>query len=345
MDLRRVTLRDIAAAAGVSAMTVSLALRKNPRIPAARRAQIRRLARRMGYRPDPALIALAAYRQRQRPVPEREALAFLVAGPAPGQPGAHSDLAALLKGATAQAARLGYHLEAFRTGAEAASSEGVARVLLNRGIRGVIVAPLPAYQSRLDFPWKRFCPIAVGISLSFPVLHSVSFDRFSAVSKIWANLWKHGYRRPLLVFPEGTDLRVQHQYRAAHLLQQELRVRARDRVPSFFPKRVVSSHVAAWIRRHSVDIVISTDAALCASLRNLDLAIPRRLGFATLDKANASTGISGIDQNRERLGASTVTLLHGLLIENEYGVPAHPRQTILDAAWVEGRTIRQVRTG
>ena len=65
-DGERVTLRDIARRAGVSHMTVSRALRNEGSISAERRAEIMRIAREMGYEPDPFLSALVAYRSRKR---------------------------------------------------------------------------------------------------------------------------------------------------------------------------------------------------------------------------------------------------------------------------------------
>ena len=59
----RVTLRDIAQAAGVHYSTVSIALRDHPRISAPVRRKIKAIAQRMGYTPDPALAALNAYRK------------------------------------------------------------------------------------------------------------------------------------------------------------------------------------------------------------------------------------------------------------------------------------------
>src|SRR4051812_24271306 len=55
---RRVGLRDIAGAANVSVMTVSLALRGNPRIPLPTRDRVKRLAQQLGYQPDPELSRL-----------------------------------------------------------------------------------------------------------------------------------------------------------------------------------------------------------------------------------------------------------------------------------------------
>ena len=59
---QRVTLRDLAQKAGVSHVTISRALRNDPSISTARRAEVKKLAAAMGYRPDPSLSALAAYR-------------------------------------------------------------------------------------------------------------------------------------------------------------------------------------------------------------------------------------------------------------------------------------------
>ena len=48
----RVTIRDIAAKAGVHFTTVGLALRDSPRLSAATRKKIQKMAAKMGYAPD-----------------------------------------------------------------------------------------------------------------------------------------------------------------------------------------------------------------------------------------------------------------------------------------------------
>src|ERR1700712_5330659 len=79
----RISLRDIAAEVGVSHVTVSLALRGDPRIPAARRQEIAEAAERLGYRPDPMLSSLAAYRQAKKPMEIRSTVAWLNQWPNP----------------------------------------------------------------------------------------------------------------------------------------------------------------------------------------------------------------------------------------------------------------------
>ena len=59
---RATTVRDVARLAGVSAATVSRALRDHPRISVGTRARIKALARQVGYRPNPRARALGGGR-------------------------------------------------------------------------------------------------------------------------------------------------------------------------------------------------------------------------------------------------------------------------------------------
>lgn len=62
MQQRATTIEDVAQAAGVSAATVSRALRELPNVASATRERVRRCADEMHYRPDPIAAALAAGR-------------------------------------------------------------------------------------------------------------------------------------------------------------------------------------------------------------------------------------------------------------------------------------------
>ena len=75
------TIRDIAARAGVSHTTVSLALRRDRRLPAATRRRIERLASELGYRRDAALGELMARLRTLRAQPAHAALGFVTAWP------------------------------------------------------------------------------------------------------------------------------------------------------------------------------------------------------------------------------------------------------------------------
>ena len=74
----RVRLCAISARAlNMSHVAVSLALRDSPRVSTARRAEVRAMAEKLGYRPDPMLASLVAYRQGKRSAGIRACLAWI----------------------------------------------------------------------------------------------------------------------------------------------------------------------------------------------------------------------------------------------------------------------------
>ncbi len=64
MSVRRVSQKNVAEVAGFHVTTVSLALKNSPRLPPETREKIQRVARELGYQPDPMLSALTIYRRK-----------------------------------------------------------------------------------------------------------------------------------------------------------------------------------------------------------------------------------------------------------------------------------------
>src|SRR5208282_2052451 len=106
----------VARTAGVHVTTVSLALRDHPSLPMRTRERLQRLARQMGYVPDPALSALVAYRHGSRPRKDQPTLAYVTHWDSAlgwKESPAHRDFH---EGATAKACGIGYQLEHFWLG-------------------------------------------------------------------------------------------------------------------------------------------------------------------------------------------------------------------------------------
>src|SRR6478672_407615 len=62
-----VTMKSIAAQAGVTQATVSMSLANNPRIPLVTRERIQAIARRLGYHPNPYVSTLMRIRRQGKP--------------------------------------------------------------------------------------------------------------------------------------------------------------------------------------------------------------------------------------------------------------------------------------
>src|SRR4051794_27638898 len=101
----RPSLRVVAEMAGVSAMTVSKALRNLPKIAPRTRARILRLAAKLGYRPDPEITRLMQHMRRSSQ-PSFQALICAVTDRPAGS--AHPYHRGVIAGAEQQARSRGY---------------------------------------------------------------------------------------------------------------------------------------------------------------------------------------------------------------------------------------------
>src|SRR3954469_24928240 len=78
---KTVTLKDIAREAGVSLMTVSRALRKHASVSPETQSKIERVAKELGYRPNPLISALMSYRRAGKAPHSHSVLAFVTSFP------------------------------------------------------------------------------------------------------------------------------------------------------------------------------------------------------------------------------------------------------------------------
>src|SRR5690606_28109495 len=136
--MRRTTQKDIAEALGVGRSTVSMALRDDPRISPALRERVRKAAKRLDYVPDPALAALAAYRETHAPRPvSGNRLAFLYDRSwGPREPDRKFPL---IQGVHDRAAELGYQLEMHATRFTESELRSTLRICKARGIEGLVL--------------------------------------------------------------------------------------------------------------------------------------------------------------------------------------------------------------
>ncbi len=153
----------VAEAAGVHNTTVSLALRNNPSLPASTRERIQAIAAALGYRPDPALRALASYRRGMSAPRQVETIAFVTA--ADTRHGWRGDtlLRTAFGGASARAEELGFRLEPFWLLEPGLTPGRLSRILDHRGIHAVLLASNPDCSlPTARFDWSRLCGIALG---------------------------------------------------------------------------------------------------------------------------------------------------------------------------------------
>jgi len=334
-------MQDIADKAGVSRAAVSLALRNHPSLPGQTRQRIKNLAREMGYRPNPLVSALMAYQRSRRSIqPVAETIAFVAkfARSDPWQTYISPDL---ITGAAAAAERQGYRLEQFWIGDLEMSSDRFWKMLYQRGIHGMILAPLPAAHGYLDFRWSKFCAVTIGYSLVRPRLHRVSTDRYKAMLMAIRELKRMGYRRLGLALDINQDSRVDHQWAAAFNWQQK-QAKTTEQTELFLmpSQQWTEPNFAAWFKKNRPEVVLSYDPAVIAWMEKLGKNVPQDAGFVHLWNPDDSGRYAGIYHAPPAIGEAAANFLIGLLQRNECGVPKAPQTLLLNAIWIKGASLK-----
>ncbi len=331
------TMRQIAERLGLSVMTVSRALRNAPGVAAATHRRVLALARRLHYRPDPALAVLNAYRLGRRKHTDFEPIAFITNHPTPQQWKRVVTFVRYYEGACRRAEQLGYRLEPFWMGDPNLTARRASRILRDRGIRGVLVGPLASGESSLDLEWDWFSAVAVGRSLAHPGLTTVSTNHFQSVELAWREAAAHGFRRIGLALTEHEDVRTVGTLRASYLLQQVQSGRAA--IPVLLTAGFSAKAMAAWVADHRPDVLLSSDQHHHDLLEGEQR---RALSFIHLN-VNPASNLAGVDQGHDRVGEHAAALLHLKLIQRETGVPARRDIAMLDGSWQEGKLIPETR--
>jgi LacI family transcriptional regulator len=339
--MQPIRLQDIADKVGVSRSTVSLALRNHPSLPASTCARIRQVAEAMGYRPNPLVSALMTYQRQTKPVkPTYLTLAF-VAKYARQDPWQFYLSPDLITAAAARAELQGYHLEEFWLGNLQMSSQRLWQVLYQRGVPGVILAPLPLAHSCFPFDWSHFSSVAIGYSLVQPELHRVSSHRARAMILAVQRLRQKGYQRLGLAIDADQDARVDHQWAAAFLWEQGQINRA-HRTSLFLVGREqwTEQRFAKWFKDNQPEVILSYDPQVISWLSHLGKHVPRDVGFAHLWNPDQSGKYAGLYHNPPALGAAAVDFLVAMIQRNERGIPAIPQTLLLEPTWVDGASLQ-----
>lgn len=343
--MARVTLSQIAERAGVSLMTVSYALRGNPRISAETRGKVRRIADALGYRPDPAMAALVSHRQRARPKTDYSTLAFVSAWPKAEGWARYPTYKSYHEGAEERAAQLGYRVENFWLEAPDLSGRRASHILYSRGIRGLLLAPLPDGRCELSMEWQRFCAVGLGFSIRRPEVDAVGHHMVRGVTLAWRRLEELGYRRIALTLRDAQDDRGEHLWLAGFLQAQALAGPSHHRVPPLLAAEWTSDLLGSFLRTHRPDVLLSVDWDPYHIAKGLGYRTPQDIGFAVLDRGShpgtKTFDVSGVDQQSREIGRKAVETLHLQMIGGGQGLPDHRAVTLLDGAWHEGVSLRR----
>lgn len=333
------TIRQLAERLGVSRTTVSLALRNDPRTNKETRLRVQRLAESAGYRRSALVATLMTQVRARRIRTNGEVIAYITALNEEFYWKKQSEGEVFL-GAKDKAESLGFRLEPFWTGPMGANSRQTARILRNRGVRGMIIPYSPLDLLPLQLDWEHMPVVATGYSFRQREPHRVAANQFQTSMLCYERLHAMGHRRIGLAMGQASDARVNYFWVSAYLGAQ-YRLNGGKLRPFNIQGMPRPEEFMRWLERERPDalIVALWDDPVQEWLAARGIRVPEDVSIAHLDVTPKNHGrVSGIDQNHRLVGAGAVSLLSSLIFANDGGLPEHPTITNTDVAWIDGPT-------
>ena len=336
-------LRHLARLADLSPSAVSLALRDSPKISATTRKRVRRLAEKMGYRPDARVVAMMSHLRKPQAV--RQAACFGVVSFYPQEHAWESSPhhRRIYAGMKERADALGYRLEPVWLRAPGMTFRRAREILDTRGIEGLLCFGSPNLEEEFPPELAHFAVVAIGVSIRTP-LHRITsrfyFDMMTALQRVHAL----GYRRPGLVIGAYEEARSAHMHSGAYLSWCERQLGPGGALPILRITTVEKKPLAAWLEQNSPDAIVFVHLPeaipqLRAALKEQRRRVPAELGVAVLSHLVEGTGFSGLQQNQQLMGAWAVEMLAARIANRDLGLPAHPRIEMVESEWIDGGSL------
>ena len=335
--IMRVTLADVARAAGVSTAGASYALRADRSIPLRTVERVRRIALELGYRPDLRVSSLMAAIRRGRPIKSREALAFVWINTPRRTERLPIHLQhyvrVILASARERAEQLGCSLEQFWLDERVMPAARLHGILRARGIGGVIVSPAGSEHAvAIDWDWQPFASAIIGTTEISPALNRSAHYHYRSVWLTLQRLRTEGYTRPAAVLSQGVQERIHSMQLAAFLTNHPDPGLARSAVQ--FSQPDAFAGLRGWLRRLKPDALVlgwQLDRRQADELHSLT---PRTHRMVTLDWHPHGV-LPGIDPCNETIAAQAVDLVIAQMHRSELGLPAQPTTLLTDGVWRE----------
>ena len=332
------TLRLIASRCGCSRNTVSLALRKDPRVTPDRAKRILEVAATLGYRPDPKVAQIMSHIA-QRDKVNHNKMAVVVGAdfdrPDPWKNG--SWLERFYLSMSRRMNEYGYTFDCFWLGQPKMSPVRVRQIINHRGIEGLIVFSYARAPAVIDFDFSGFAASVIGRGLAHPRLHAVGGNLHNDLDLAFRKVSGLGYRRIGLALPSTAAARSLHCWEAAYQFQQfNLQPKVRVSACIFDASNLRDLH--KWLVSQEPDCVIGVSETYRA-VQKLGFRVPQQFGFATLEQENHMMQIAGINLPHGLIASKAVDIVVENLRANRRGLPANPELILYDGTWIDGDSL------
>ena len=336
----KVTMQDIADRVGVDQSTVSLALRDSSKISEKTRQCIKEIAQEMGYYPNPFVSALMQTRKGKDGHADLLRLAYITFEEISPTLRTGHIYADFEMGAHTAAKQLGFKLEKFGVTKEMSIAR-IDKIISARGIRGVIIAPLPDRRSRVCLSWDQLSCVTLGPTLRNPLLHRVMSDHYDNMQLLLDYSMETGYHRVGFCEEGTTDCRTRGYWTACYLNFMMHQKKNMMNIPVLFLGESSKRRFVEWVETYKPDLVIGVRSAqLMKWLDEEGYKIPRDISVATVAVAHSGGDLSGVVEDGVTAGSMAVRKLASMVYTNERGTPKLPIKLLIPSTINFGTTMQ-----
>tara|TARA_R100000027_G_scaffold5589_1_gene4576 strand:- start:22212 stop:23276 length:1065 start_codon:yes stop_codon:yes gene_type:complete len=342
------SLRDVAAQAGVSAMTASRVVRGLAVVKPATAERVRQAITELGYRPDPLLSVLAGRRKRKG----NSVVGASVAVVTPGsddkvwrdKPGFRSTV----YGAVETARSLGYGVEFALGGDTVKSWERVLGMLFARGVRGLLIPPVQiVVPAGID--WSSFTGVNVGFGVRRTGFDTVRHDNYQMTTLALEVLAQRGFQRIGVLLTQD-EVRTQYRVGGATMASGTWGAVKGKVVQTLMLDQPLMQltddsrwQFLEWVRTSRPEVVVSLYAHRLRNwLTGAGIRVPQDVGLVGLnieaDRQNSR--FAGVAIKPGQVGAAAAELLHSMILRGQTGRPDARQTLYLDGFWQDGPSIR-----
>lgn len=301
-------------------------------------------AERIGYRPNAKLNELMSHLRLNGTRPS-EACFGVISFYETLRPWEESKhLSAIYGSIQARAEELGYRLESLGLKAPGMSAARFRSVLDTRGIQGLVCFGSPDLDQEFPSELDHYAIVTQGLSVKTP-LHRVTSNFYNDLYETLDRLFDMGYRRPGLVLGRYEEDRSAYAYPSAYLGWCEHKFGVASLMPILRVDEVRTDNLLSWYRNNRPDVIVFVHLynkleRLRKALSAGGLRVPEDVGAAVVTQLLGDSGFSGMEQNQDLIGSWTVELLVSRILNQDFGIPSHPRLLMVKSNWVNGNSLR-----
>jgi len=331
-----VNMRTIAAKLGVSAQTVSLAVRNAPGVSASMRAKVLTVMDELGYRPQPALSALMGQIRRHSSKRSVMKMAFVNSWNEPLAATTAEPLRHFYLGARDKAEKLGYVIEEFSCGTTEEEQAKLRKRLRSSGADGLLIFPTIDPTSSLMINWENYSVVEIGQSMQGVPLTLLISDHFGNAFTLCQRLVEEGFQRIGFIHETKEHERIGGSYLGGVLAASFLNGH-RQFVEPLSKHHPSPREILRYVKDNRCDALIVGAHFDPQFLTVKGLRAGRDISFFACGpwSSDRVRGIAGIDECWKEIGEAAAEQLGRLMQSGTRGFPEIPEVIHIPGRWID----------